>query len=68
VVVGLRQRVEADEPLTPEFVSLMCEWPRRVYAHDLAAARSDAERRAAADVYLRSVAELYELTKFLRCV
>jgi hypothetical protein len=67
VVLGLRQRVEADEPLTPEFVALLCEWPWRVYAHDLAAARSDAERRAAADVYWRSLVEIDEMSHVTGC-
>jgi hypothetical protein len=61
VAFGLHQRMEADEPLTPEFLELILTWARRTYVHDIAAARSTAQRLAAADVYWRSASEPYGL-------
>jgi hypothetical protein len=61
VVKGLQVRVEADEPLTPEFIELWCVWPRRVYLHEVAAARSRTEREAAAERYWQQGGAPYRL-------
>ena len=63
VCEGLHVRVEADEPLTPEFVELLCVWPRRLYLHELAAATSDSERAAALDDLRRAQRKSYDLLR-----
>jgi hypothetical protein len=49
---AVEQRVEADEPLTPEFVERWCVWPTpREYLDKRLAADVPAARLAAAEAY-----------------
>src|SRR5690349_14523339 len=44
VVAGLEERVEADEPITPEFIDLLTRWTRSKAFHEMAAAPDRARR------------------------
>jgi hypothetical protein len=48
---GLQERLEADEPLTPQFAQLLGDWSRRAYVHRTDPFRPDADYAGAAREY-----------------
>ena len=58
---GLQRRLEAGEPLTPEFARLVRVWSQRAYAHRFGADTSAATLLAAADRYRQAAADAYRL-------
>jgi hypothetical protein len=60
----LTLRVDAQEVLTPEFLSVVCDWSRRLWRHESAAAGTDAQRVAAAQAWWRRAVWCYQLTHF----
>jgi hypothetical protein len=55
VLAGIEERVEADEPITPEFIDLLTRWTRSKAFHEMAAARDRARRVDVAQRYLESL-------------
>ena len=62
---GLQQRLEADEPLTPQFIVLLSDWSSRVFVHRWMAATSAADRDEAGKLYWQQAADVYRSTGLL---
>jgi hypothetical protein len=58
---SLQQRVEADEPLTPEFVDLLCDVSRRLYFSEVAGVAAKDAHVKSANGHLGRMQDLHDL-------
>ena len=66
--LALHQRSEAGEPLTPQYVDLMCTWSRRSGVAAIASADATGGRTRAALAHLHAAESLYFVPRSVMCV